>query len=240
MKNLNLTIDIGNTSAKAGLFEGDRLIEQYNQLGERETIALAKQHKPRQILMSTVRKGAKRLLKKMSAHTSVSLLSWQTPVPFLNLYETPQTLGTDRIAGVAGAMHLFPGRPCLIIDTGSAITYDYLDAECRYHGGSISPGLNMRFKALHKFTSGLPLITFNKNYELTGKTTKNAILSGVIEGCMAELNGIISRYQQFSDDLCIILNGGDAIFFESKIKAPIFAVPNLVLIGLNEIIKFNA
>jgi len=174
LENLNLVIDVGNTFAKAGLFDGDRLIQQFDRLKERETIALAKQYKPRQILLSSVRKGTKRLLKRLKNHAPVSLLTWQTPVPFLNLYETPQTLGPDRMAGVAGAMYLFPGRPCLLIDAGSAITYDYLDMEGKYHGGSISPGLHMRFRALHKFTSKLPLINFNNNYDLTGNNTKRA------------------------------------------------------------------
>lgn len=240
MKKPNLVIDVGNTFAKAAFFIEDRLIEQYDRLNDREMVRLVKEKHPHSVLVSSVRKGTKRLLKKIGVHAPVSLLSWQTPVPFLNLYETPQTLGTDRIAGVAGALSMFPDRSCLIIDAGTSITYDYVDMEGKYHGGSISPGLDMRFKALHKFTSRLPLISFNKNYDLPGKTTKTAILGGVIEGVIAEINGIVHEYEHFSNDLCIILNGGDAIFFETKIKAHIFAVPNLVLIGLNQILRFNA
>ncbi len=240
MKKLNLVIDVGNTYAKAAFFMDDQLVGQYDRLNDRDMQKLVKEQHPHSVLVSSVRKGTKRLLKKIAVYAPVSLLSWQTPVPFFSLYESPQTLGTDRMAGVAGAISLFPDRSCLIIDAGTSITYDYVDMEEKYHGGSISPGLDMRFKALHKFTARLPLISFNKNYDLPGKTTKASILSGVIEGTVAEINGIIHEYEQFSNDLCVILNGGDAIFFETKIKAHIFAVPNLVLVGLNQILRFNA
>lgn len=240
MEHLNLVIDIGNTFAKAGLFSGDRQLHYFDQLSDRNILKLVRQEKPHEVLISSVRKGTQRLLKQISVYAHVSRLTHKTSLPFRNLYETPQTLGTDRIAGVAGAFFLFPNQPCLIIDAGTCITYDFLDAEGNYQGGSISPGLEMRFKALHKFTSKLPKIAFNKNYDLTGKTTKKAILSGVIEGTVAEINGIIQKYEQFSANLRIIINGGDTIFFETKIKGHIFAVQNLVMVGLNQIIKFNA
>jgi len=240
LKYTNLVIDVGNTFAKAGLFSGDKQVKYVNQLSDRDILRLVRLEKPNEVLVSSVRKGTQRLLKQISAHAHVSQLTHKTALPFHNLYETPQTLGPDRIAGVAGAFFLFPHHPCLIIDAGTCITYDFLDAKGNYQGGSISPGLDMRFKALHKFTSKLPKITFNKNYDLTGKTTKEAILSGVIGGTVAEINGIIQEYEQFSGDLHIILNGGDTIFFETKIKGHIFAVQNLVMVGLNQIIKFNA
>ncbi len=240
MEYLNLVIDLGNTFAKAALFSGNKQVKHADQLSDRDILKLVREEKPRKVLISSVRKGTLRLIKKIAVHAQVSLLTHQTPLPFRNLYETPQTLGTDRIAGVSGALFLFPNQPCLIIDAGTTITYDYLDMEGNYHGGSISPGLEMRFKALHKFTSKLPKISFNKNYDLTGKTTKGAILSGVIGGAVAEMSGIIQKYEQFSADLCIIMNGGDAIFFETKIKGHIFAVQNLVMVGLNQIIIFNA
>lgn len=237
---MNLVIDVGNTFSKAGVFAGDEQIRQFDSLTDREIVKLVNKIKPRDVLVSSVRRGTKQLVKKIAMHVRVSQLTHQTSLPFRNLYDTPQTLGTDRIAGIAGAIFLFPDHPCLVIDAGTSITYDYVDAEGYYYGGSISPGLEMRFKALHKFTSRLPKISFNKNYDLIGKTTKKAILSGVINGIVAELNGIIREYEQFPNDLRIIIDGGDAIFFETKIKGHIFAIQNLVLIGLNQIIKFNA
>jgi type III pantothenate kinase len=125
------------------------------------------------------------------------------------------------------------------VDIGTCITYDLIDESGTYHGGGISPGIEMRLKAMHKFTSKLPIITFNGSTELIGKTTKQCMLSGVANGTIAEIEGILYRYKQFFEDLTIIFCGGGSKFFETKIKEHIFAVPNLVLIGLNRILRYN-
>ena len=127
----------------------------------------------------------------------------------------------------------------LIIDIGTCITYDLIDKSGTYQGGGISPGVNMKLKAMHKFTSGLPIVAVRKPADLIGRTTKECMLSGVVNGTIAEIEGVIASYRQFFKDLNIIMCGGDAIFFESKIKDHIFAIPNLVLIGLNQILRFN-
>jgi len=154
-------------------------------------------------------------------------------------YKTPQTLGADRRASVVGANFLYKNRNNLIVDLGTCITYDLIDYVGTYHGGGISPGVEMRLKAMHKFTSKLPVVSAKGSPELIGKTTKECMASGAINGTIAELDGIISQYKQFFEDLNIIFCGGGAIFFETKIKDHIFAVPNLVLVGLNQILRYN-
>lgn len=156
-----------------------------------------------------------------------------------NNYRTPESLGVDRIAGVVGANALFPHVNNLVIDMGTCITYDYIDAEGIYWGGGISPGMNLRFRAMSDHTVNLPNAEFDDPIGLLGNTTITCIQSGVINGICEELNGIINRYQSEKGDINVILCGGDANSFESKIKAHIFASPKLVLIGLNRILEYN-
>jgi type III pantothenate kinase len=161
------------------------------------------------------------------------------PLPVVNLYATPLTLGVDRLAGVCGAQQIFPLQHCLVIDAGTCITYDFLDKEGKYYGGGISPGLKMRFQAVHTFTAKLPLVTPKGHVPLIGNSTESCIQSGVVNGVLAELDGIIDQYGKKFEGLRVILCGGDAMFFENQLKASIFASPELVLIGLNSILNYN-
>jgi type III pantothenate kinase len=141
---------------------------------------------------------------------------------------------------VIGANYLFPEADCLVIDAGTCITMDFVDRDKNYHGGSIAPGLEMKFRALHTFTQKLPLIQRTPEaVPLAGRNTAEAIRSGVLHGTVAELNGIIDAYRRQSPQLQVVLCGGDAAFFETNLKAPIFVVPELVLIGLNRILNYN-
>jgi type III pantothenate kinase len=237
---LNLCIDIGNTNAKAGFFEKDTLLEVKSNLSDRSILKLLKgEDKPDHVLISSVRKGTGRIIQYSNKITDTLVLSHKTPLPFKSLYHTPETLGLDRMAAVAGSNILHPKQNCLVVDIGTCITFDLIDESGTYHGGGISPGIEMRLKAMHKFTSKLPIITFNGSTELIGKTTKQCMLSGVANGTIAEIEGILYRYKQFFEDLTIIFCGGGSKFFETKIKEHIFAVPNLVLIGLNRILRYN-
>jgi len=163
----------------------------------------------------------------------------------LNHYLTPETLGLDRLAAVIGARYLYPGQNSLVIDGGTCITYDRVDAGGNYFGGSISPGLNMRYKALNYYTDGLPLISADNGFtEKYGKNTAAAIRSGVQNGIKYELTGFIESYKNDQHDLNIILSGGDSIFFDTLLKNSIFAPyikiePHLVLKGLNAAIQNN-
>lgn len=160
-------------------------------------------------------------------------------LPFCVAYETPETLGSDRIAGVAGAYSLYPAQNCLVINAGTCLTTDFIGKNAVYEGGSISPGINMRFKALNTFTARLPLVEEKDPVTLTGKSTSEAIKSGVVNGMLAEIKGMIDFYRLVYPDCRIIITGGDSFFFDRNLKADIFAVPELVLIGLNFILEYN-
>lgn len=236
---MNICIDIGNTNAKLGFFNDNNLLEVRQNVADRQIVKIIKEHKPEHVLISSVRKGIGNIVERSSKFSNIIVLNQQTPFPFTSLYKTLQTLGVDRIAAVAGARFLYKNKNCLVIDLGTCITYDLLDNSGSYHGGGISPGIDMKLKAMHKFTSKLPVVATKGQAELIGKTTKECMLSGAINGTISELEGIIGRYKQYFNDLTILFCGGDAIFFESKIKDHIFAVPNLVLVGLNQILRFN-
>ena len=232
-------IDIGNTGSKYGIFENDALVQQGYFEGQKLPQELLNQTFDNAIVAS-VAADAQSIAAGLSVTGSVIELSAQTALPVFNKYKTPQTLGADRIAAAVGANYLFPGHNCLVFDAGTCITHDFVDKDGNYMGGGISPGLNMKFKALHTFTKRLPLVERTENeYPLTGQTTQESILSGVLAGTVAELNGFIQAYSEKAKDLTVILCGGDAGFFESKLKGRIFVIPELVLIGLHRILAHN-
>ncbi len=163
-----------------------------------------------------------------------------TPVPVDNRYATPHTLGRDRLAGVVGAAYMRPGADLLVIDAGSAVTYDFIDAQGCYHGGSISPGLKMRLRALHDYTGRLPLVEVSSDdVPLIGCDTSLSILSGVIHGMVFEMEGHIAQMREAYPMLSTFLTGGCAIYFADKLKSTIFAEENLILTGLNRILRYN-
>jgi type III pantothenate kinase len=168
-------------------------------------------------------------------------LSAEVKLPIQLKYKSPQTLGMDRLAAVVAANSLFPNTNLLVIDAGSCITYDFIDANANYLGGGISPGLTMRFKALHTFTGRLPLIDWklNDQTDLIGIDTESSIVSGVVHGFRNEIEGTIAHYQKRYNDVKVIATGGDVKGFEFLTKKSIFANPNLVLIGLNELLRHN-
>jgi type III pantothenate kinase len=166
-------------------------------------------------------------------------LTADTPVPIRNLYKTPETLGKDRLAAVVGAFSLFPHRDILVLDAGTALTIDFIDSEGNYRGGNISPGLDIRFRALHDYTRKLPLLTRTSDFETIGDTTESAIISGVQNGIIFEINSYIHRFLHQFPKLITVLTGGDELFFADKLEKTIFAEPNLVYIGLEKIVTFN-
>lgn len=234
-----LALDFGNTFTKAGLFNKDELVQviRFNALKDVDKI-IADFH-PEHVIVSSVSKKIEDIQTKL-ANIPTTILRPDLPLPFKINYKTPQTLGLDRIAAVAGAQGLFPDVNSLVIDTGTCFTYDIIDKEGTYHGGGISPGISMRFKALHNFTANLPLIEFEEDVPLVGQSTKECIQSGVINGVIAEIQEIIRMYSDKFGHLQIIICGGDAKFFENKLKASIFVAPELVLRGLNRILLYNA
>jgi len=237
----NLVIDIGNTLIKVALFEGSNLIKTEHN----KTIALnaLEQFIAGQtigkVIISTVKTGRQSWEEELAANIPVVYFNRGMASGIKNHYATPETLGLDRLAAVEGAHSLYPQTDCLIIDAGTCITYDGVDAGGNYNGGSISPGLNMRYMAMHNYTSALPLLVadghFNGAY---GNSTASAMHSGVQNGLKYELTGFIESYRVSRPELNIILTGGDGIFFDTLLKNSIFAPyiknePYLVLKGLN-------
>ncbi len=233
---MNLIIDFGNTYGKAAIFEDSEIKDIFRPIKPDDVAALYAKHQPQNVIISSTSIDPT-LLKSKTGNQGL-ILSYKTPLPFQIAYKTPETLGLDRIAGVAGAHFIFPNDNCLVIDLGTCITYDIL-IDKQYLGGGISPGLQMRFKALNTFTAKLPLVQLEQQVELVGDSTKNAILSGVVNGMKAEIEEIIRMYCDKYGSLQIIICGGDSIFFENKLKASIFAAPELVLRGLNGILRYN-
>ena len=166
-------------------------------------------------------------------------LTYQTPIPIRNLYRTPQTLGVDRLAAVIAAYTAKPHSPALVIDAGTCITYDFIDEHGQYQGGNISPGMEMRFKALHEFTSKLPKVEASGETPSYGYSTETAIRSGVIRGIEHEISGYIQHLKKNYPLLLVFLTGGNEFSFDTNLKSGIFADGFLVLKGLNRILDYN-
>ena len=231
---MNLTLDIGNTAVKWATFEGRDLKDcGYGMPNE-----LLKQAE--RVLMCT---SGNELSESLLAETPHAVsLQYGMPLPIEIDYKTPETLGADRVADACGAVSLHPGEPCLIIDAGTCITVDFIDAKGVYHGGAIMPGLRMNLQALHTFTAKLPLIDLEgvKRAPVLGRSTEESILAGTLGATLLALAGYVALYKGKAPDLRVLLTGGDA----EKLMAPGIGngwehVPNLTLIGLNEILTYN-
>lgn len=194
-----------------------------------------------QAILSSVKPVDEELIRFLSQNFQLFIeLDHHTPLPIENLYETPETLGKDRIAAAVGANELFPGQNILIIDAGTAITYDVVSEKNEFLGGNISPGLQMRFKALNHFTGKLPLINYSDEFQLIGRNTEEAIRAGVQNGILYEIERTIETFNRNYENLQIVMTGGDSIFFDKKLNYSIFVHFNLTLIGLNRILEHNA
>src|SRR6478736_4137656 len=236
---MNLVIDSGNTRLKAATFSGTNLEEKHSFLNKEELKDFLNHHTFENAIVSTVSLDSDEVLNWIKASKKI-LLNHLLPLPIHIKYKTPETLGVDRIAAVCGAVDVFPNKNSLVIDAGTAITYDFVDNHRNYKGGAISPGIKMRFESLHTFTERLPLVAKEGELQLIGNSTETCIRSGVLNGVIAEMEGTINNYKQLYPDLGVVLCGGDSFFFENKLKPTIFAAPDLVLSGLNRILLHNA
>jgi len=243
----NLVIDIGNTLTKFAIFDNDNLLhaEHFTNINADTLTNLLKEYPIKKAIISSVKKDKDKEAWQhiLQTKTQLTYFNAAMAIGIQNHYLTPQTLGLDRLAAVTGAKYLYPNKSNLVIDGGTCITYDYIDGEGNYFGGSISPGLTMRYNALNYFTSGLPVVKadgdFNDGY---GNSTVSAMQSGVQNGIKYELSGFIENYSKAGKQLNIILTGGDSIFFDTLLKNSIFAPyikiePQLVLKGLNAAIQ---
>jgi type III pantothenate kinase len=239
---MNLIVDIGNTSTKLAIYDGGEKLSilRINELSCSELEKEMAVYKIDKAIISSVRKLPPFISDLLAANIPmVQTLSHLTNLPFKIEYDTPETLGTDRIAAVAGAYNLFPGNEILVIDAGTAITFDFLSVDI-YKGGNISPGLTMRFKALNQFTGRLPLVSISENYSSPGENTTDAIRAGVITGITYEINEYIRTFVKKHADYKIILTGGDSGYLKDKINHQFAYMPDIVIDGLNYILEHNA
>lgn len=190
-------------------------------------------------ILSSVVKNTSEEEKFLDNRLKLFVLSPELKQPFINLYATPVTLGKDRIALVAAAVRNYPGKNVLVIDAGTCVTYDFKNKKEEYLGGAISPGLQMRFDAMHKFTGNLPLLSGTEEVKLVGNSTQSSMNSGVVNGLAFEIDSFINAYKADNKDLTIILTGGDSQLLLKRLKNSIFANPNFLLEGLNYILEFN-
>lgn len=241
---MNLVIDVGNSFTKLAVFEAGRLI--FNQRIETKEIkesvnALKRRYKSiDKAIISSVGQLDNRDMEHISAYFEILMLDANTKVPFTNSYGTPNTLGLDRIGLVCASVRQFPESHVLIIDTGTCITYDFVTVKNEYLGGAISPGIRMRYKTLHNLTANLPLLDTEMPENVIGTSTNESMHSGVVNGVVYEIDGIIEDYKLKYPDLTVILTGGDANFLSKQLKSSIFANSNFLLEGLNYILQFNS
>jgi len=237
-----IIIDLGNTLFKTEVFSGSNLCsEKVFKTGSDKNLLhfLSSQPRGSYCIVSSVvdfPAGFEWIIKK---NFKTIVLDASTPIPLRNSYKTPETLGNDRIAAAVAAWYEFPDNNILVIDAGTAITTDLVKKNGEFCGGAISPGIDMRFKALHTFTGRLPLIKRKNIKYLTGATTAESISSGVINGVVAEIDGIIDKYKLIYPDLVTVFGGGDSNFLLKRLKNSIFARSNPVLNGLHIILNYN-
>jgi type III pantothenate kinase len=239
---MDLIIDLGNTNKKLALFQNGKLAELH--LLPDFTTKLIRDFIKRHpviehcILASVIDHPAS-FNRFLGEQFNFIELDENTPLPIKNLYRQSKTLGKDRLAAAVAGAAIFPGKNVLVINMGSCITYDFMNDCNEYLGGAISPGMQMRFQALNTFTAKLPLVTHKKTVELIGTDTENSVLSGVLNGINFEIEGTVAWYRKKYSGLKVILSGGDMIYFDKRLKISIFAVPNVVLQGLYQILAFN-
>ncbi|MFA9389769.1 MAG: type III pantothenate kinase [Prolixibacteraceae bacterium] len=240
---MNLIIDIGNTRTKIALFKGEELVKSF----PTDAFKLVDLQELRadypnitKAIVSSVKHQSTDVVRWLKNELDFVLeLDHNSFIPIQNLYETPETLGRDRIAAAVGANALFPNQHVLVIDAGTAITYDYVTNQNQYVGGFITPGLNMRFKALHHFTDKLPLLKPNETNISHGTNTNNAIQGGIQIGLKGEIDRMIRHFTSPESKLKIILSGGDAKYFEKLLKNYKFVSLEIILLGLNTILESN-
>jgi len=240
---MNLTIDIGNTRTKFSVFNrGEVLITVPVDEFKAEYIYVLKNEHPdlNRVILSATKDYSQELKKALQQNFDQFIeLDSETPLPIENCYKTKDTLGKDRIAAVVGAFDIYPDTNILVIDAGTAITYDIITDKHKYLGGNISPGIDMRFKALNQFTDKLPLVNQQEYNKLYGTTTENAIRAGVQNGVVFEVDKAIDTFKEFYKNLKVIITGGNAEFFDKKLKNSFFVHFNLIALGLNRILEYN-
>ncbi len=235
----NLVIDIGNSRAKAAVFEDGQLVHRWLGSGTDEEILLAwvMAQQAEHLILSTVGIEPSAMTEAYFRERMTYIrLDHRVPLPFENTYETPATLGKDRLAAVAGAMALYPGEHCLVVDVGTCVTFDLLSAEGVYQGGNIAPGIGMRLLSMHQQTQRLPKVAAGEVVQTLGRRTEEAMSNGAVLGLSLEVEGLARRLEKIWHPLRIVVSGGDAESVARHAEVAVFVQPDLVLVGLNKII----
>ena len=238
-----LAVDIGNTRIKAAVFEGDTLLESFvflkSALQKSIQNILEKYKNTTHLVVASVSEVEKQAFIEFEEVVNIHFVSHEDAFPFVNGYETPQTLGIDRMVLAAGATLQYPNQNRLVIDVGTCITYDFIDENDNYLGGAISPGLRLRYESLHHFTAKLPLLTVENPKRFIGKSTSESIHSGVVNGLVFEIEGYIEEIKGQYSKFIIILTGGDTVFLAKRLKNTIFANSNFLLESLNQTFQYK-
>ncbi|SHF95713.1 type III pantothenate kinase [Flavobacterium fluvii] len=238
-----LAIDVGNTRIKAAVFEGATVLENFvflkTELEKNIQNILNKYEKVSHLMVSSVSDVEKQSFSAFENLVNIHFVSHSDSFPFVNCYSTPQTLGIDRMVNAAGATLQFPNQNRLVIDAGTCVTYDFIDESNNYLGGAISPGLGLRYAALHNFTAKLPLLELESPEHFVGKSTSESIHSGVVNGLVHEIDGFIAEYEALYPKFIIILTGGDTVFLAKRLKNTIFANSNFLLESLNQLFQYK-
>lgn len=239
---VSLCLDFGNTSLKAAVFYGNRLADKFT-FNEQDALkkidGIIQQYQPQKAILSSVIKHNLDINQLLIKKTKLLVLNSQAKLPFLNAYGSPDTLGHDRLALVAGLSQRFPNEDSLVISIGTCITYNFLAKNNAFRGGAISPGIDMRLKSMHEHTANLPLVDREGHFSILGYDTETSIRSGVLNGMASEIDGMIDRYSDQYGKINAVLTGGDSSFFESRLKSKIFADPNFLFKGLYAILEIN-
>lgn len=246
MINTTLCFDFGNTRLKCGVFEAGNLtdVRTVENDSNESMLLILDSYKPKYTILSSVINHNIELENILATHSSFLKLDARVQLPFTTPVRKPETIGADRLALCASAVHLYKNQNSLVIALGSCITYNFINKYNNFIGGSISPGMEMRFKALNYYTAKLPLIKTESiprgwNLPLIGYDTETNLLSGVLLGMAAEIDGIINEYKEKFKNFNVLLTGGDTVNFAQHLKNKIFADPYLILKGLYAISKFN-
>ncbi len=241
-----LCFDFGNTRLKCAIFEGGLIKEIiFLDNDSDDTITnLITGYKPQKTILSSVIDHNNNLENILSASSDFIKLSHIVKLPFTTPVSKPETIGADRLALSAAAIHFYPQKNNLVIGLGSCITYNFINKYSQFLGGSISPGMEMRFRSLQTFTAKLPLINPDMSgntlkFPLIGFDTKTNILSGVLLGMVKEIDGIVEVYKDRFGNFNVLLTGGDAPYFARHLKNKIFADPDLIFKGLYAISEYN-
>ena len=238
-----LAVDVGNTRIKVAVFEDGIVLQRFvfpeSELQKNILIILKKFEKLTDLVVASVGNIEKSAFLYFEKELKIHFISNEDPFPFTNGYATPKTLGIDRMVLAAGATLQFPNQNRLVIDAGTCITYDFIDASDTYLGGAISPGIRLRYESLHNYTAKLPLLALEDPEDLIGKSTSGSIHSGVVNGLAYEIDGFIEEYRARYSNFIIILTGGDTDFLAKRLKNTIFANSNFLLESLNQTFQYK-